>query len=57
MYHLQKFILTSLLLALACGTSAAFAARTPPHTYMQITFCTLATGCSLALYVESPITR
>lgn len=32
----QKFILTALLLALACGFSGAAAARTPRHTYMQV---------------------
>lgn len=34
--HPQKFILTPLLLALACGVSGAAAARTPAHTYMQV---------------------
>ena len=32
----QKFILTALLLAVACGISGAAAARTPGHTYMQV---------------------
>ena len=30
------FILTALLLAIACGISGAAAARTPGHTYMQV---------------------
>lgn len=35
----QKFILTSILLSVACGISGALAARTPRHTYMQVQPC------------------
>lgn len=48
--HPQKFILTALLLAPACGVSGAAAARTPSHTYMQITFCVMVAAVALVGY-------
>lgn len=44
----QKFILTALLLAPACGVSGAAAARTPSHTYMQV-LCLLRLLYTLSL--------
>ncbi|KAL4432408.1 hypothetical protein ABPG77_001707 [Micractinium sp. CCAP 211/92] len=55
--HPQKFILTALLLALACGVSGAAAARTPRHTYMQITFCVIVTAVALVGYTQDAVLR
>ncbi|KAL4430699.1 hypothetical protein ABPG75_005955 [Micractinium tetrahymenae] len=50
--HPQKFILTAILLAAACGISGAAAARTPRHTYMQITFCVIVPAVALVGYTQ-----
>jgi hypothetical protein len=50
---LQKFILTALLLGVACGISGAAAARTPGHTYMQVRgrrWALLGANCGLHSY-------